>query len=199
VGYHRRDERREVVMEMDGETKTLITAEEFLGLADGTKLQELVRGEVIELGPAGKESSRVAMRLAMRLARHVEAQRLGEVLGSEAGYVLSRDPDTVRAPDVSFLSRASLQREHNPYAFFPGPPDLAVEVVSPSDRLTELELKVQEYLAAGTRMVWVVLPKTKTVYAHRSPNEVERLRVGDVLTGDPVIPGFAVPVEEIFA
>ncbi len=184
---------------MDAEAKTLLRAEEFLDLADGAKFQELVAGEVIDLAPAGKESARITMRLGQRLAGFVEAHGLGEVLASQGGYLISRDPDTVRAPDVSFISNEALQREHDPQGFFPGAPDRAVEVVSPSDRMAYVEQKVREYLAAGCKLVWVVLPQTKTIHVHRTPKQIEVLSVGETLTGEPVIPSFSVPVEEIFA
>ncbi len=105
----------------------------------------------------------------------------------------------MRAPDVSFISNETLQREHDPQGFFPGAPDLAVEVVSPSDRMAYVEQKVREYLAAGCKLVWVVLPQTKTIHVHRTPKQIEVLSVGETLTGEPVIPSFSVPVEEIFA
>jgi Uma2 family endonuclease len=116
-----------------------------------------------------------------------------------AGYVIHTNPDTVRAPDVGFLRRERLPVGDIPTDFFAGAPDLAVEVISPRDRLSDVLEKTKEYLAAGTQCVWVIHPRerTVTIYQHNTASPVI-IGESDILRGEPVIPGFRVPVSEIF-
>jgi Uma2 family endonuclease len=117
---------------------------------------------------------------------------------AETGFQISRDPDTVRAPDVAFV-RAERLPAAEPLGFFPGAPDLAVEVLSPSDRAGEVLAKVQDWLEAGCRAVWVVDPHTQTISDYRSRSEVVVFSGADTLTGGTVLPGFSVSLPEIFA
>ena len=121
------------------------------------------------------------------------------MLSCETGYLVKRDPDTVRAPDLAFVSHASIQRwQQLDTAYFPVAPDLAVEVVSPNDRWVDLERKVHEYLAAEGLAVWVLNPAEQTVHVFQAGGLSRVLSRGDTLTGDPVLPGFSVPLADLF-
>jgi Uma2 family endonuclease len=184
---------------MAQETKTLMTAEEFAKLPDNGMRRELVRGEVIEMTPTAAESGRISMRIALRLGTFVEEKRAGACYTAEAGFTIARDPDAVRAPDVAFVRRDRLPEEPLTEGFFPGAPDLAVEVVSPTDQAVDVQEKVNDYLKAGTSLVWVVYPRLRQVVVHRSLAESFTVEEGGTLTGDPVLPDLSIPVKEIFA
>jgi Uma2 family endonuclease len=161
--------------------------------------RELIKGELRTMAPAGFEHGAVITNLAFLLAGHVKAKNLGLVLGAETGFVLSRNPDTVRGADIAFVSIARVPAGARPPGYFPGAPDLAVEVVSPGDTLSEVEDKVDDYLSAGTRLVWVVNPRRKTVTVHRPQAPPRLLGEADTLTGEDVVPDFRCGVAEIFA
>ncbi len=129
---------------------------------------------------------------------HVRTKRLGVVVGAETGFKLKSNPDTVRAPDIAFVSRERVEAEGIPDTYWQGPPDLAVEVISPSDTLYGVEDKVATWLAAGTRLVWVVHPKRRVVLIHRPQAEVTTLGESDTLDGADVVPGFQCAVSDVF-
>ena len=160
---------------------------------------ELVRGHLVRLTPAGMEHGRIAGRLVVEVGAYARAHGLGSVYAAETGYVLFRDPDTVRAPDVAFGSREREAAVRGHRGFFPGAPDLAVDVRSPDETLAQLAAKAGEYLAAGARLVWVVDPPADVVYAYVAGEEPRRLSGRDVLTGGDVLPGFALPLAQLFA
>lgn len=160
---------------------------------------ELVRGELRRMTPAGSEHGRIAVRITWRLAQHVEEKRLGAVYAAETGFILARNPDTVRAPDVAFVNREGLERAGKTEGYWPGAPDLAVEVISPGDLYEEVEEKVFDWLDAGTRMVAVVNPRNRSVTVYRSPTDIVVLTEADVLDGGDVVPCFELAVREIFA
>ena len=178
--------------------KNELTAEELFVLPDDGWRYELVRGELRHIPPTGMQHGQIASRLNQRLAAYVEAHNLGAVFTAEAGFRLAQHPDTVRAPDVTFIARERIPAEGVPTGYWPGAPDLAVEVVSPSDRFDEVVEKVAEYLAAGTRLVWVVHPRTQTVMVYRASGEVQLLRDHEELSGEGVLPGFACVVSALF-
>jgi Uma2 family endonuclease len=175
----------------------ITTAEQLLE-APGLGRCELVRGQLLMMLPAGFEHGRIVTRVNHRLGSFVERERLGVVTGAETGFVIAREPDSVRAPDVGFV-RADRAPPGPVFAFFEGPPDLAVEVLSPGDRAGEVLAKVQDWLQAGCRVVWVVDPSRKTVAVHDDRRQAVTLHESDTLTGGDVVPGFSVPVAEIFA
>ena len=179
------------------EVKQLLRAEDVL-LMKNLGRWELVKGELITMNPAGGEHGRLAMSLGAALWNFVKPRKLGEVFGAETGLFTGRDPDTVRAADVMFVSNERLSRVSDLTGFLTVAPDLAAEVVSPHDYWGEVEEKVAEYLAAGVRLVWVINPKTKSAHVYRPGNEVLRLSGDDELTGADVLPGFAVKVSELF-
>jgi Uma2 family endonuclease len=174
----------------------LMTAEELLRLPDDGWRYELVEGELKRMSPAGFQHGRIAARIAIHLGAHVRRHRLGEVCIAEAGFVLSRGPDTVRAPDVSFVSA---ERIIDTDGFMPGAPDLSVEVMSPSDLASEVSFKTSQYLRAGSRAVVVVDSAKRIVYVHRAAgSDVRTTIIEDVLEVDDVVPGWKMPLGEIF-
>ena len=175
----------------------ITTAEQLLH-ATGLGRCELVRGELIMMSPAGTEHGCIAIRVGTRLNTFVELHSLGIVMGAETGFRIARDPDTVRAPDAAFVC-AQRVPPRLPRGYFEGAPDLAVEVVSPDDRASEVKAKAQNWLEAGCREVWVVDPRTETISVYRSRNETLILHAADRLTSDLLLPGFSLPVAEIFA
>ena len=176
----------------------LMTADELLRLPRGRYRYELVKGELIQMAPAGAKHGVIAIHIGALLDGHVRRSKLGIVCAAETGFILARNPDTVRAPDASFVSRARIPREGMPEAFWPIAPDLAVEVVSPGDTASEVQTKVVEWINAGTRLVWVIDPKTQTVTVYRSLANVRVLTLSDKLDGADVVPGFEIAVKELY-
>jgi Uma2 family endonuclease len=176
----------------------LLSADEFFAEAPRYGSSELVRGEVVRLAPAGGLHGMVAALVTAKLVPFVRAHELGWVFTSETGFVLATHPDTVRAPDVAFVAAAGVAGEVPPKTFLPAAPDLAVEVVSPSQSAEYVQGKVADYFAAGSRRVWVLYPGLAAVHVHRSAGDVRILRSGDILTDDELLPGFACPVSELF-
>jgi Uma2 family endonuclease len=176
----------------------LVTAEDLARMPEARRF-ELVKGELVEMSPPGIHHGRFASWLNSRLRAFVESHALGEVF-VEAGFRLERHPDTVRGPDISFLTAARIAREGLPEeGFFPGAPDLAVEIVSPGDLDAEVQGKVKDYLDHGARVVWVIRPKLRTVTVHLPDGTSRVLKVGDTLTSEDLLPGFSLPLGELFA
>lgn len=179
-------------------TNSLMTADDLFQLADDGYKYELVKGELIRMPPAGAEHGSIATNVGSLLKSHVKAHNLGVVCAADTGFLLSRDPDLVRAPDASFVARERIPPEGIPVGYWPFAPDLAVEVISPNDRFDDVLQKVAEYFAAGTRLVWVVHPKTRTVLVYRSLRDIRSLGTDDELSGEDVLPGFSCRVAELF-
>ena len=174
----------------------LMTAEELLRLPDDNLRHELVRGELRTMSPPGFEHGGVTVDITVSLELHVRAHGLGRVVG-EVGFRLTTDPDTVRAPDVAFVRRDRLP--NSPVrGYWPGAPDLIVEVISPNDLYTEVDEKVAEWLEHGTPLVFVVNPRRRTVAVHRPRQPVRILGLDDVLDGEDVVPGWTLPVRDLF-
>lgn len=179
------------------EQKERLTAEDLLRLPEDGRRYELVRGELIEMTSPGGQHGRIASRLDRRLGQFVETNALGEVM-VEAGFCLECSPDTVRGPDVSFLAADRVPPEGLPAGFIAGAPDLAVEIVSPNDTAAKVQAKAQDYLTHGTWLVWVVEPETRTVLVYRPDGSAQLLGADDSLEGEDVVPGFVLPVRELF-
>ena len=175
----------------------LITAEEIIQMPDDGYRYELIRGEIIQKPLPGLRNGRLAGYLAFHIGNHVEAEDLG-IAATVTGYLLGSEPDTVRAPDASFISRERLDEVGETDGYWPSAPDLAVEVISPNDRYTDVEAKVAEWLSAGARMVIVVNPRRRAVRVHRSPTDIDDLVEGDVIEGGDVVPGWSMPVSGLF-
>ena len=172
-----------------------MTVEEFENLPDSPNRHELIKGELLTMNPPKSLHGRVVINLAIILGQHIKANRLG-VVYAESGYHLERDPDTVLGPDMSFLSGEHIDEADDGY--YQGPPDLAIEVLSPSNRKSYVERKLAIYLERGTKSVWLVNPRRRTVEVVSSPNDRRILHEEDELVDDTV-PGFRVKVSEIFA
>jgi len=176
-----------------------VTAEELLRMPDDGFRYELVGGELRKMTPAGNVHGRIAMRVAWPLAQHVEENQLGTVYAAETGFKLARDPDTVRSPDVAFVSRARIEAVGEVEGYWPEAPDLAVEVISPGDSYVEVEEKVFDWLEAGTKMVVTVNPRKRSATVYRSLTDITVLTNADILAGGDIVPNFRLPVREIFA
>lgn len=174
--------------------KTRLTAEEFFALP--LERGELVDGEVREERPPKPEHGRIAGEVFFRIRLWLEETRLG-VAGVEGGFVLRRDPDRVRSPDVWFLSHERL-KEVTREGFYEGAPDLAVEVVSPGEEAEELLAKVLDYLEAEAKAVWLVYPELKAVEVYERGGAGRLLRAQEVLEGGEALPGFRLPLEALF-
>ena len=175
-----------------------MTAEGLFELQDDGGRIELVAGELARMTPTGGAHGALAVRIGRLLDEYVEANDLGVCCGAETGFILERDPDTVRAPDAAVVLASRVPASGVPAGYWPFAPDLAVEVVSPSDRLADVHVKIAEYFAAGTRLVWLVEPETRMVHVYRSQQQVEVLGTGDDLEGGDVLPGFRCPVSRLF-
>jgi Uma2 family endonuclease len=176
-----------------------VTADELLAMPDDGNRYELVKGELIRMAPAGFQHGEVAMNIGAPLHEYVKRNNLGRVYAAETGFILTQDPDTVRAPDSAFIRQERVEKVGSMKGYWIGAPDLAVEVVSPGDTVSEVEEKVTEWLAAGTEVVWVVSPKLRTVTVYRSLTDIVTLTEKDTLDGGDVVPGFQIDVAKIFA
>ena len=176
----------------------LITAEELLKLCGNGKRFELIEGKVLEMAPAGRLHGRTAARIAFLLISHVDGKDLGEVSAAETGFIVIRNPDTVRAPDVAFVSKERLPPGDVESGFLEMAPDLVVEVVSPGDSASYVHEKAAMWLMAGARLVWLVYPVSQSVVVHDSQGGAKVLHTGDNLDGAPVFEDFQVAVEDFF-
>jgi Uma2 family endonuclease len=176
-----------------------MTADQLLALPKGMgKRYELVLGELREMSPSGWLHGQVVDNVHGVLGAYIRLHKLGRGFGAETGFLLHRNPDTVRAPDFAFIAKEHLPAKMPTEAFWPGLPDLAVEVVSANDTKAEVEEKTKAWLAAGCAAVWVVNPKSKTVTVYHSHTDVEVKVAGDTLEGGSLVPGFSCQVEELF-
>ena len=175
-----------------------MTVEEFLASSVPEGKAELIRGELRVTPPPGAPHGTAAINLVVMLANYVRAMGLGRVFGDSFGYELVRLPRTVRVPDGSFVRAERLP----PAGIGPGllkfAPDLAIEVLSPSESASELEEKLDDYLFSGTPLIWVVDPVRRTVMIVAADAPVRWLRESDTLDGGTVVPGFTCPVSDIF-
>jgi Uma2 family endonuclease len=170
----------------------LMTADELFLLPDDGWKYELVRGELRKMSPAGADHGSIGAEIIASLAAHVKKHRLGKVYNSDTGFRISRNPDTVRAPDTAFVSAARAVPNRK---YFEGAPDVAVEVVSPNDLYTEIEEKTREWLRAGTLAVVIVDPAAKSARIERRGRGTP---VVDVIEIADVIPGWRLPLAELF-
>jgi Uma2 family endonuclease len=175
-----------------------MTAEQLLAMPHHGRRYELVNGELRSMAPAGFDHGYVAMKFSWRLAEFVEKRRLGIVCAAETGFILRRHPDTVRALDAAFVRRDRCLSRDRKESFYVGAPDLAVEVVSPSDSFAEVEEKVFEWLSAGSACVLVLNPRLSNVSLYRSKDDIRVLSENDLLDLSFVVPDFTVAVKDLF-
>ncbi|HIP69801.1 MAG TPA: Uma2 family endonuclease, partial [Anaerolineae bacterium] len=152
----------------------LITAEELLKRPPEDRRGELVKGEFISMSPASYLHGEIGAKMLFLLAKFVYSHQAGKLYTAETGFLLTRNPDTVRAPDVAFVQTRNLP-EQPKRGFFAGAPDLAVEIISPNETVADIEDKVIDYLEAGSQQVWLIYPRTKTVTVYRSLNDIHIL------------------------
>ena len=173
----------------------ITTAEQLLRAGDVGRC-ELIRGELRMMIPAGGEHGRIAGYLAFLLSTHIVKHRLGTFYAAETGFILVRDPDTVRAPDFAFIAAGRAAPPER--GFIPGAPDLVVEVLSPDDRPGYVREKVAEWLEAGSAAVWVVDPRERTVTTHAPDEPPTTLGEADTIRGGDVLPGLELMVRDVF-
>lgn len=168
----------------------LMTAEELERTHVPGKSTELVRGRLIVHEPPGEYHGHVAAKLLFLLGQHVYGRKLGWLFAQDTGFKIEADPDTVRAPDVAFVSkerRPEIQRRgYSPFA-----PDLAAEVLSPNDRPGEVLSKVGDWLDAGVHLVWVIDPIIRQARVYRADGTQSIVGESDALDGENVLPGFS--------
>jgi Uma2 family endonuclease len=177
-------------------TTHLMTAEELFNLPDGPYRHELIKGELLTMPSPGAKHSVVSINLSAPLAVYVKAKKLG-VVTADAGFILERNPDTVLGPDISFIRSERISTI--PDGYLELVPDLVIEVVSPSQSRPKMERKASQWLEHGAQGVWLVNPRTRTIEVRRATGESQQLLEGDDLTGGDLVPGFRIPVSEIFA
>jgi Uma2 family endonuclease len=176
----------------------LLTAEQLLRLPDDGLWHELVQGRLISMSPPGFAHGICGNRLGTALTNHVRSERLGLVTPQDTGFKLASDPDTVRAPDIAFVSRGRIPRGELPASYWNGAPDLAVEVLSPRESRREMDKKAREYLTSGARAVWIVNPRTRTVTIHHADSEPVAFGEHETLRDERLLPGFAYSLTELF-
>ena len=173
-----------------------MTADELLHMPNDGFRYELVRGELRKMPFADHVHSERALAIGASLLIHARANRLGRVYGADTGFELA--PDHVRAPDAAFVRAERADAAQDSDGFFPGPPDLAVEVISPDDLYIDVEEKIADWLDAGAIAVVVANPSGRTVEIRRSRTDVVILNENDVLEVQDVVPGWRMPVADIF-
>jgi Uma2 family endonuclease len=159
---------------------------------------ELIDGELVPVTPSGFESSSLGHRIGWIIGNFVYAHELGLMTGADGGYVLFPDRATIRVSDVAFIRRDRLPPQGERSRFPRLAPDLAVEVLSPSDSTSEVIAKIEMYQEAGIPLIWVVDPQKTTITIIAAGRPTTVLKPGDLLEGGDVLPGFSVPVAEIF-
>ena len=178
---------------------TLLTAEDLLQMPRDDWRYELVEGVLHRMPPPGFAHGSLAGQLGGLLFAHVNEHKLGRVLAAETGFQISSDPDTVRAPDVAFITNERLkQASFDRHKYFPGAPDFLVEVLSPTDNYSDVEKKVVQWLAAGARLVALADPAKQILFAHRPGKPVEILTRADILDASDVVAGWRVRVADVF-
>ncbi len=176
----------------------LTTAEQLFDQADDGYRYDLFQGMLEIMSPAGGRHGRVAFRLAYLLNQHVEAGQLGVVFAAETGFLLARNPDTVLAPDVAFISRRRYQGIEDETRFIAIIPELTIEVLSPNDRLSRVEAKAFAWLDAGAKLVLIVDPAQETVRAYRSRDGIQIFEADEIVECSDAVAGWQLCVREVF-
>ena len=181
-------------------TRGRLTAEDLLRMPEGECRRELIHGEIVEMPLTNPLHSRLVARLAYFLEEHIDKHGGGLVFAGDPGFVLNLpyDPERVRGPDLAFVSRERLPEGPLPEKFLKGAPDLAVEVVSPSQSAVGVQEKVRDYFLCGARLVWVLILKTRTTTAYRADGSATLLSEDGILEGEDVLPGFELALKKLF-
>lgn len=183
---------------MSTHPQTQITAEEFAALPLGEMRSELIEGVLHTMPPTTGGHGRITMRLSGLLFTHISNHHLGETYAAETGFLIARNPDTVRAPDFAFIQRDRAPSHDMDARWVSVIPDLVVEVASPGDRPTELMDKAEMWLEVGVRLVWVALPAQRVIQVYRPGQPIATLDMASMLDGGEVVPGFTTPVAHIY-
>ena len=176
----------------------LVTAQDLWDMPNDGYRYELVRGERVRTAPAEAEHGNLGMTIGASLYNHAVNHGLGRVYAAETGFLIGTDPDHVRSPDVAFVRQDRVAEAGRVTGFFPGAPDLAIEVISPNDLYTEVEEKVEDWLAAGAAMVILINPRNRTAILRMDGRAPVILTARDVLEGGEVVPGWSMTVGKIF-
>ena len=175
------------------------TVEDLLARANDVNRYELVRGDLIMMSPASPVQGRYASRLTSVLTVYADENNLGEVYTAEPGFELHSEPEVVvRAPDVAFVRKDRIPPPDQQKGYWQLAPDLAVEIISPSETATQIQEKVQDYLSAGTKLIWLVFPEQKIVTEYQLPDQVRQLGITANLEGGEVLPGFRYELKKLF-
>jgi len=157
---------------------------------------ELVKGELKEMSPAGGAHGWIVGNLTVVVGGYIRQKKLGRIFGAETGFLIEQNPDTVRAPDFAFVSSAATTRPH--HGFISGAPDLAAEVISPNDTSTVVSAKSEQWLRAGCKVVWLIDPARETAAVCTLEDGAYVMRSVEVLSDANLLPGFELPVNELF-
>jgi Uma2 family endonuclease len=172
---------------------------ELEALADDEVSYELIRGELFMMTPASPQHGIYALRLGAALLAFVEEHQLGIVVTAEPGFILQPEPEaTVRAPDIAFIRTERIPPVDQQEGFWPLAPDLVVEIISPSESADSIQGKLNDYLGAGTSLIWLVYPRLKAVVEYHTPQQVRQYGTGTELEGGDVLPGFRFPLKSLF-
>ncbi len=177
---------------------TYMTSEELAMYPIPDRRTELVRGRLVVREPAKLRHGVVAGRMLVLIAAYLNANPIGIVCAADTGFTLARKPDTVRAPDVTYI-RADRVPTEEVIGFDELAPDLVVEVRSPGDRTRMIQTKIRHWLDAGTLLVWLIDPRRQTAHVHRANGTETALAAGDAFDGEEVLPGFSVPLASLLA
>ncbi len=176
----------------------LLTADDLLRLYSEGVRGELIRGALCKTMPTGLTHGEIVMKLGGALGNFIGPRRLGRLVGSDSGMMLERDPDTVREPDIAFISAQKLPLNVRISGYYEGAPDLVVEIVSPNDGAREVYHKARMWISFGVSLVWVVNPENRAIEVHRPNQPLLSLTESDILDGGEVLPGFNYPVRDVF-
>lgn len=179
-------------------TKTLMTEDELLLMPKDGHRYELIEGELHHMAPAGGEHGVLAASLTIALGYFVDQNDLGVVCAAETGFTIAKNPDTTRAPDLAFISKARIPESGIPKRYWSFAPDLAVEVISPNDTYDEVDDKISDWLNAGTLIVIIINPRKHNIKVYRSLTDIAIFNLGDSLTLPDLLPGFSYPVTKLF-
>ena len=183
---------------MSTTSTALMTAEELMQLPRDGFRYELINGELEKMPPPGHPHGRIALRLSVLLGRFILDHGLGEAFSTDTGFQLTWNPDTVLAPDLAFVTNERFAEGRNTEGYWPGPPHLAVEVLSPHDRPGKVRKKISQWFGFGVQQVWIVDPKHRTVTIYRSETDTTTFSGSDYLEAQDLFPGFRISLDRIF-
>ncbi len=181
---------------LDRPAARLVTGQELAALGDLSRC-ELIGGRIVPMSPTSDKHGSYELNFGVALRAFVQAHQLGKVRVGEVGIYTGRQPDTVRAADVLFISNERYARRKSP-SYLDVAPELVVEILSPGDSWSEVMQKLREYFAIGVRLVWVADPQARCVYAYRTLTNMREFTENDELPGEDVLPGFSVKVATLF-